>query len=184
VASLGYTRGDPDAPLQVIEFSDFACGYCRKFHLETWPALDREYVATGKVQWKYVPMILGMFGPNAEGAAQAGECALEQGRFSAMQDALFENQTDWKRAREPRSLFQGYAEAAGLNVVRWRACVDEEWRAERVDAGTRLSREVGVRGTPTFFVVGYGAIPGAIPADLFRQVLDTAYAARTGGGGP
>ena len=176
--TLGYTVGDPGAPLRVVEFSDFGCGYCRQFHLETWPTLRREYVETGKVRWQYVPMTLGNFGRNALEAAWAAECALEQGRFPAMQDALFRGRTEWLRARDAISVFRRLAEELGLDVERWRTCMGEGRRHDRVEAGSQLAREVGVRGTPTFFVLGYGTVPGAIPLAMFRQVLDDALAKR------
>lgn len=176
---LGHTVGQADAPVQVVEFSDFACGYCRQFHVDVYPAIEDEYIETGKVEWKYVPMILGIFGPNADAAGLAGECAMEQGGFPAMRDRLFADQSEWKQASEPLSLFRRYAREEGLDVERWQRCMTSGERMGRVVSGTRLSRQVGVRGTPTFFIVGYASIPGALPLDLFRQVLDTAYAQAT-----
>ena len=173
VSGLGYEWGDTAAPVRILEFSDFGCGYCRQFHTETWPALYEEYVATGKVRWKYVPMVLGMFGPNSENAALAAECAGAQGDFRPVADALFARQSEWKRADEPRPLFREMAREAGVEMEAWERCVSEGARRDRVDAGTTLSRQLGVRGTPTFFVVGYGAIPGAIPLELFSEVLDS-----------
>lgn len=180
---LGYDVGDPDAPVRLVEFSDFGCGYCRRFHQDVWPVLEREYVETGKVYWKYVPMVLGMF-PHAVEAAQAGECAGEQGRFRPMQDRLFADQGSWKNADEPMPPLEAIATDVGLDVGRWRSCIDEGRRNDRVATGTQLSREAGVRGTPTFFVVGYAPIPGALPLELFREVLDTAYAQAVRGDGP
>ncbi len=181
-SQLGYDAGSPDAPIQVVEFSDFGCGYCARFHNEVFPTLEREYIESGKVEWKYVPMILGMFGANAEVAARAGECAGEQDGFPAMRDALFERQAEWKRADDPRPVLDGFAREQGLDLQRFGQCIDEDWRGDRVRAGTQLSRQSGVRGTPTFFVVGYGSIPGMLPLDVFRQVLDTVYADRTASG--
>ena len=178
IASLGYNEGPSDAPVRVLEFSDFGCGYCRRFHEESYPVLVREYMDAGKVEWKYVPMILGMF-PNAMEAARAGECAGEQGEFPAMRDLLFERQPAWKQANDPEPLLDGYARELGLDADRFDQCVSEGWRDARIQAGTQLSRQVGVRGTPTFFVGGYAPIPGAIPLDLFRAALDTVYAEAT-----
>jgi protein-disulfide isomerase len=185
LTTLGYGFGSEDAPIQVIEFSDFGCGYCARFHAEVFPSLERDYIETGKVEWKYIPMILGIFGANAELAARAGECAGEQDRFATMRDRLFASQSEWKRARDPRAHFDAYAREQGLDLERFERCVDEDWRGERVAAGTRLSRQSGVRGTPTFFVVGYGTIPGMLPLDVFQQMLETVYADRIrGGSGP
>jgi protein-disulfide isomerase len=186
LADLGFLEGEDDAPIKIVEFSDFACGYCRQFHVESYPALAKEYIATGKVQWRYVTMVLGMFGPNSEGAAEAAECAGDQDGFAGMRDALFEEQPRWKRASDPVPVFRGIAGEQGLNVDAWSACMDGGQARQRVRNGTLVSRRAGVRGTPNFFIVGYTAIPGAIPLDLFRQVLDELYTARTqptGGGG-
>lgn len=180
---LGYDVGDPDAPVRMVEFSDFGCGYCRRFHEEVWPVLEQEYVATGKVYWKYVPMILGMF-PNAVEAAQAGECAGEQGSFRVMQGRLFGDQSAWKNSNEPMAVLADMAADVGLDVDRWQSCIDNDLRTDRIATGTQLSREAGVRGTPTFFVVGYAPIPGALPLELFREVLDTAYAQAVRGDTP
>ncbi len=184
IASLGYNEGPADAPVRVIEFSDFGCGYCRRFHMESYPTLVEEYMAEGKVEWKYIPMILGMF-PNALEAARAGECAGEQGAFPPMRDMLFDRQADWKRSDDPEPVLEGFARELDLDMNRFRQCVDEGWQDARIQAGTRLSQQAGVRGTPTFFVVGYAPIPGAIPLELFRSALDTVYnqAMRESGGG-
>ena len=116
IDELGYDYGDPNAPVQLIEFSDFGCGYCRRFHEEIWPVLEQEYVATGKVYWKYMPMILGIF-PNAMEAAQAGECAAEQGSFTEMQDRLFAEQAMWKRSDDPMTDLEAMAGDLGLDAV-------------------------------------------------------------------
>lgn len=181
--ALGWEVGDTAAPIRVLEFSDFGCGYCRQFHVETWPTLREEYVATGKVLWKFVPMELGMFGPNSENAALAAECALEQERFPAMAERLFAEQGAWKRSGEPRPVFRRFAEEERLDVGRWESCMAAGDRRARVKAGTTASRRLGVRGTPTFFVVGYGAIPGALPLETFRQLLDEVVGRETGDAG-
>ena len=179
VANLGYDLGEPDAPVRVLEISDFGCAFCRKFHEETWPTLRKEFVETGKVQWKYVPFILGIF-PNAVEAAHAGECAGEQGKFVAMQTRLFDEQPQWKKSAEPYALFRGYAREEGLDMKRYNQCVKEQWRAKRIQSGTALGRQLGVRGTPTFFIVGYAPLQGALPLATFRQVLDMVYADQKG----
>lgn len=182
---LGWNEGDPDAPVRIVEFSDFGCGYCRQFHEETYPTLVEEYVETGKVQWKYVPMVLGIFGPNASAAAIAGECAGEQDAFAAMRDSLFATQREWKQIGNPYPVFERTVTTLGLDAEQWRQCIAEGRRERRVVDGSELARQVGVRGTPTFFIVGYQPIPGAIPLDIFREVLDTVFvhSQREGDGG-
>lgn len=179
MAELGHLMGDSTAPVRIVEFSDFGCGYCRQFHMDVFPALEEEYIATGKVQWRYIPMLLGAFGPSAEVAARAGECALAQDRFPAMRDRLFENQPEWKGSGDVTAILEGYAADLGLDVAEWRQCVEEDEPGDRIRSGTAAAFEAGVRGTPTFFVLGYAPIPGALPVDLFRTVLDTVYADAT-----
>ena len=179
VSALGYTVGDPEAPLQVVEFSDFGCGYCKRFHTDVWPAIEERYVESGKIEWKHIPMILGIFGKNADEAAEAAECALEQDRFEAYEDRLFVDQSAWKGVADPFPVLERFAAEEGLDVDAWSACMASDRTVVRVEAGTKLSRQVGVRGTPTFFIVGVGAIPGLVPLETFQQVLDTVYAQAT-----
>lgn len=182
---LGYNDGVDTAPIRVLEFSDFGCGYCRQFHMESYPALLEEYMATGKVEWKYVPMVSGMFS-NSMAATRVAECAGAQGRFPAMRDLLFERQGDWKPAGDPMPVLREMAAGLELDMEALDRCVDSGERDNRIRTGSALFREVGGRGTPTFIVVGYAPIPGAIPLELFRQVLDTVYeeeTARAGEGG-
>jgi len=178
--TLGFDFGDTEAPVSVLEFSDFGCGYCRQFHLESFPVLDEQFIQTGKVQWKYVPMLLGIF-PNAIEAAQVGECVGKQGRFREISDLLFERQSDWKRAgAEPMPVLMEIVREAGGDVAEVEACVAENRHAARIASGTAFFANSGGRGTPTFFILGMGQpIPGAVPIDLFTEILDTAYAALT-----
>ena len=182
IETLGFDAGAESAPVRVIEFSDFGCAFCRQFHLETYPTIEEEYIATGKVEWKYVPIVIGRFGPSAELAAEAGECAGEQGRFAAVRDRIFQLQREWQQSPDPLSILRAIATEARLDVGRWDQCVLEGWRVDRVRAGTQLGFQAGVEGTPTFFIVGFAAVPGAIPIDVFREVLDSALVQSQGQG--
>ena len=77
---LGYDFGEADAPVRILEFSDFGCGFCRQFHLETMPALKDQYIDQGKVLWKAVPFVIGNWA-NSVPASMTAECALDQGKF-------------------------------------------------------------------------------------------------------
>lgn len=182
VTELGYDQGRPDAPIRVIEFSDFGCGYCRKFHVETFPTLAEEFIEPGKVVWKYVPFVLGMF-PNAVEAANAGECAGEQGRFAAVRDRLFEEQAEWRKAGDPFEVFYEYAEEEGLDAARFRACVEEGWMADRVRRSVQAGHRLGVRGTPTFVVNGF-PLQGALPVSVFRDIFQRLLEEEAGPAGP
>jgi len=185
VSQLGINYGAPGAPIQVVEFSDFGCPHCREFHEQTYPVLYRDYVQTGEVIWKYVPFVLGVF-PNSLDAARAGQCAIEQGDFAPMRDQLFSHQQQWEtvEADSALSLFVGYAEEAGLDAGQLRSCMqggggDAE---EKIRRGIQVGRQVGVRGTPTFFIQGQklqGDRPVSFFREIFDQVLDSAAAGGT-----
>jgi protein-disulfide isomerase len=179
ISSLGVDRGSPDAPVRIVEFSDYGCGYCRKFHQETWPVLAKDFVDTGKVEWKFLPFVLGMF-DNSSHALLAAECALEQGMgpFEDMNGRIWDDQQTWKKSSDAARVLRGFAEEAGLDLKRYGG----GGRDGRIAAANQLARQVGVRGTPTFFIVGYPPIQGALPTETFRKVLDMVYADATGNG--
>ncbi len=172
ISQMGYDRGSSEAPVRVLEMSDFGCGYCRLFHQETYPVLLENYVEAGLVQWKFIPFVLGRF-PNGLEASIAAECGGEQDRFFPMQGRLFADQAGWKNSDDPFPFFSQLAEEEGLDVDRFDQCVDGGWRENQVRANIRLGREIGVRGTPTFIIDGV-PISGALPVDTFRDILDLA----------
>ena len=174
-ASLGYDFGDPEASLRIAELSDFGCGFCRKFHEETFPALQEEYIDAGTVLWKYIPIVTGMF-PHGDLAALAGECAGEQDAFERMLDRLFEDQAAWKGSGDGMPHFLGYAAELGLNSEQFESCVSEQRPGDRLAAAGRAAKALGVRGTPSFLINGY-PIQGALPTQLFRDILDNELAA-------
>lgn len=172
---VGYQIGNPEASVIVVEFSDFGCHFCRSFALQSFPTIKREYIDTGKVSWRYVPYILGIF-PNGDRAAIAGVCAAAQGadEFWAMHDLLYERQDDWKSTGGgAREIFTGYAADLGLDAGSFANCYDNNLAAEEINANLRIGRQMGVRATPTFFING-ARVEGAIPVDLFMRVLDEA----------
>lgn len=184
IAVMGVDRGSPDALLRIVEFSDYGCGYCRKFHQETWPALVKDFVGPGKVEWKFLPYVSGMF-ENSPTATVAAECVLEQGDevFEGMNRRLWDEQRAWKGATDPQPVVREMARASGADMAEYDACMSEGRRAWRVDAATELARQVGVRATPTFFIVGFQPIQGALPTDVFLQVVGAAYEEAVKAGG-
>lgn len=180
-AEPGYARGAERAPVVVVEFSDFGCPYCGKFALETYPALHREFVETGKVRWIYVPFVMGMF-PNGAEAALASECAGDQGveKFWAMHDALFDAQRAWKSERNPAAVFNGLARDASLDVAAFESCYAQARPRARIAESNALADEAGVRATPTFFVQGQ-RVQGALPLETFRALLTEVVETVSGG---
>jgi protein-disulfide isomerase len=176
VSEMGYTLGSNDAPVKVLEFSDFGCGYCRRFHAETFPGIKRIYIDGGFVEWKFIPFVLGMF-PNGLEASIASECAGEQDQFFPMQERLFESQSGWRSSDDPNAFFAQLAEEEGLDVERFNGCIAGDWRENRVRANIRLGQQAGAQGTPLFIIDGR-AVPGALPLEGFRTILDAALRQR------
>ncbi|HVH11425.1 MAG TPA: thioredoxin domain-containing protein [Longimicrobium sp.] len=169
---LGYDRGRADAPVVVVEFSDFGCTFCAMFATSTYPTLHREFVATGRVRWKYVPFVMGMF-PNGDEAARTAECAAEQGKFWEMHDRLFTMQREWKRRGSSAALFAGYAREIGLHAGRFASCYREDRGGARTRANNRAADAARIRATPSFIINGR-LVEGALPVETFRQVLTAA----------
>lgn len=166
---LGHDRGTSVARNWVAEFMDFGCGYCAKFVAETYPAIDKEFVASGKVRWKIVPFVTGQF-PNSEDAAVAAECADQQGKFAAMHDSLLASRKEWMKSDKPQQVFARIGKKIGLDAAAAAKCVAGDQARFRVRKQTSIAKRVNIRGTPTFFINGE-RIEGAIPLPLFRQVM-------------
>ncbi|MEX2584075.1 MAG: thioredoxin domain-containing protein [Gemmatimonadota bacterium] len=169
VRGLGYSIGDPSAPVHVVEFADFGCSACATFATDVMPKVMTAYVEKGRVHWQSVPFLLGGF-RHASAAARAGECAGRQGKFHTMYERLFSEQRNWQRSRRPTDLFHEYARAIGLERVSWDECYRENRQRARTRDNTRSARRLRVRGTPTFFINGT-RIEGALPAEQFEALL-------------
>ncbi len=172
LAALGFNEGSEDtAPVRVIEFSDFGCVHCANFHMNSYHPLHAEFIETGDVVWKYVPITIGGF-PNGDAAGITGECAGQQGRFARMRDHLFANREEWIHNANAEAVFRGYAEELGLQMPEFEACYRGPDAAARIAAGNRIAGELGVRGTPTFVIQGF-PVAGAPPLEQFREALQT-----------
>jgi len=161
----GKVLGDPNAPVEVVDFSDFQCPHCRTFAVEAEQQLIEEYVRTGKVRLVYKHFIVI---PNSEQAANASECASEQGKFWEYHDYLFERQETDRPFTSDK--LKRYARDLGLDTKAFDACVDKEQYMDRVYQDTNEGRRLGVRGTPTIFVNGKLVEQGALWPDLKRAV--------------
>lgn len=169
---IGHDRGDPRAPVVVIDLSDFGCPYCGTFSRETYPVIEREYVRTGKVYFKYVPFIAGSF-PHAREATRAAECAADQGRFWEMFDRIYETQAEWRRGSAIDAQMAALAGTIPLDSARYAACYHDGRTEARTARATDLANQIGVRVTPSFLVDGR-PVQGALPIADFRKVIDAA----------
>jgi protein-disulfide isomerase len=168
----GRIRGSATAPVTVYEMSDFQCPYCRRFALETFPALDSAYIATGKVRWAFVNFPLTSVHQNALAAAEVAMCAVRQNAFWRMHDLLYRHQDVWSPLKEPGAFFLSLADSAKLSRPSLLACVQSPATQEAVRADAQGAERSGATSTPTFYIEG-GLMVGAQPLPVFRQVLDS-----------
>jgi protein-disulfide isomerase len=184
---LGYNRGSTAAPLKVIEFSDFGCGYCRRFHEESFPTIMTQFIETGMIEWKFLSFVSGSFENSLE-ITEAAECALEQSTaaYEQVGGQVWLRQSEWKESGDPEGLGRTWAQEAGVDIARWDSCMSEDRRISRIAGATATAQQLGVRGTPTFWLVGYGPIQGALPLEAFQGIFATLHAEITQGinGGP
>ncbi|MFQ5882586.1 MAG: DsbA family protein [Candidatus Methylomirabilales bacterium] len=162
----GPAKGSEGAPVTIIEFSDFQCTFCWRFWKQTLPRLEEEYIKPGKVRFVY--RHLAILGPQSVAAAQASECAQEQGRFWEYHDELFASKGFSSLAE--RRLKQ-YARDLGLDGAAFDLCLDAGKYAEKVEGETGIGLALGARGTPTFFINGLKLV-GAHPFQTFRSIIE------------
>ncbi|MDH3272295.1 MAG: DsbA family protein [Gemmatimonadota bacterium] len=183
VSAVGFNRGLETAPVKVVELSDYGCGYCRQFHQETFPTLLAQFIDSGMVEWKFVPFVTGMF-DNSVAATEAAECVYVQDEdaFETLNGRLWDEQAEWKRSNDPESVIDGWVgELAGVDRDEFRRCVQDDTQLGRVAAATTLAQQLGVRGTPTFVVIGYPPLQGALPLEMFQEVLTLVHEQAVGG---
>lgn len=138
-------QGDATAKLTLVEFSDFQCPFCGRHVRDTAPQIDKEYVATGKLRHVFLNFPLESLHKVAFKAAEAANCAGEQGKYWEMHNRLFENQNKL----EP---LVPHAEAIGLNVPKFEECLNSGRQAAAIRQNMVEAQKAGVTGTPTFFL--------------------------------
>ena len=170
--------GNPDAPITIIEFSDYQCPFCAKFHKDTLPQLKENYIHTGKANFVYRDFPIQSIHPNAVPAALASECADDQDKFWEMHDMIFEDQKVWQglQVQQSASLFRDYALKMGLNMGEFDSCMTTGKHLDEISKDLDDGRLYGVSGTPAFFVgnekIGFTQISGAQPFSSFQRVID------------
>jgi protein-disulfide isomerase len=188
VSAVGINRGSVEAPVKVVEMSDYGCGYCRQFHQESFPAILAEFIETGMVEWKFVPYITGMWETSFP-ATSAAECAYQQDvvAFERLNSRLWDDQREWKGSGgQAAGIVRGWASEVGLDMATFDSCLAGDEQVRRIAEATRLAAQLAVRGTPTFIVIGADAYPpiqGALPLDAFRQILTVVHGEAVGSAG-
>lgn len=167
--------GDPNAPVKIIEYSDFQCPFCRNFWRDTEEQLINEYVKTGKVYFEY--RSVGQFiGPESVRSAEAAYCAGDQGKFWDMHDTIFANQgvAENGGAFNDANL-NAFARNIGLDMAQFAACFGGKY-SSRVAQDKVDATAAGIKSTPSFVINGK-LVLGALPFAQFHKEIEDALAA-------
>lgn len=168
--------GSPDAPVTIVEFSDYQCPYCQQHALETLPQIVEAYVDTGQVRYIFrdFPLTSHAY---AQQAAEAARCAGDQGAaaYWEMHERLFAEQSEWsaQEVSEIGATFAAYAGELGLDGEAFQACLASGMYAEQVRQDQSAGYQAGVEGTPAFFINDQFAA-GAYPFETFQQMIEAA----------
>jgi protein-disulfide isomerase len=164
--------GKADAPLTIVEFTDYQCPFCQRFHSTTFTELKKNFVDTGKVRFISRDLPLD-FHANAFRAAEAARCAGDQGQFWRMRDVLGSNPS--KLGAED---IEKYAQEVQLNLPTFRACMDLGKYKTAIQEDLKVAQSIGVNGTPSFVIgkttpegVDGELMVGALPYGLFEEKL-------------
>ena len=169
------TLGEKDAPVTIVEFSDYQCPYCRRYSLRVFPALKRNYIDTGKVRYVFRDFPLKSIHRQAAKAHESAHCAGEHNKYWEMHHVLFQKQKDLNIS----SLIQ-YAGDLGIDPETFKNCLDSNKYAADVQKDVGAGAAAGVRGTPSFFIgksksgnsISGTIIRGAQPLSKFQQLID------------
>jgi protein-disulfide isomerase len=167
--------GDPQAPVTLVEFTDYECPYCNRFFKTIWPKLVEDYVDTGKMRVVIKDLPLS-FHKNARKAAQAAHCAGEQDAFWPMRDTLYRNARKLDADNLPE-----YAKTLSLDLEAFSTCLDSDRHLEAIDADAAEAKKAKITGTPSFVVgkttenfIEGALIVGAQPYSVFQSRITAA----------
>ncbi len=169
--SNAYSIGDPDAPVQIIEFTDFQCPFCSRYYAQAYKQIVEKYVDTGQVHYVFKDFPLVNIHPQATKAAEAARCAGDQDNYLEMHDMLFEKQAEWNNQPAANQLFVGYATDLGLDSAAFQLCLDSGQYTAAVNADLEEGSALGVSGTPAFFINNH-SINGSLPYALFEEAIE------------
>ncbi len=162
-------KGKKDAPVTIVEFTDYQCPFCSRYVEETYKNIIKDYVDKGKV--RYILRNLPLpFHKHSQESAIAAYCAGKQGKYWEMHDKLFANQKEWETSSDAKKMFAKYGDQLGINI---RSCQDDKKVKEAVGKDLELAQKIGANGTPTFFINGKMLV-GAQPYAAFKRLIDEA----------
>jgi protein-disulfide isomerase len=166
--------GDPDAPITLIEFGDYQCHFCNVHFQNTEHNLFENYIKTGKVKMIFKDFTI--IGPDSINAAHGAHCADDQGMFWQYHDILYNNWTGENNGWASSDNLLRFAQEVELDINQWSDCMIEERHSKIIVDSSKDARDLGITGTPAFFVIGpdnkITKISGAQPYENFEQIFD------------
>ncbi len=166
-----YSLGDPDAPVTIVEYTDFQCPFCSRHYEQSFIQIKENFIDKGLVYYVFKDFPLTNIHPQAVKAAEAARCAGDQDAYGKMHGQLFSAQGEWSGRSNASDLFVGYAEELNLDSAEFAACLESgQYEAavmQDLDEGVQL----GVNGTPAFFINGH-SMSGAQPYTIFEQAIN------------
>jgi protein-disulfide isomerase len=166
----GYIKGSDSARVEITEFADYQCPFCQTFATLQMPTIEQRLIRTGKLRWRYrdFPLQQHQF---ARLAAHSAACADEQGKFWQQHQRIYEGQAEWANG-DAEDRFRGYAQASGLDLGRYDACMKSGKYAGRIQASYDEGTRLGVSSTPTL-LVGNRLYQGRFDSDAIIKLVDS-----------
>jgi len=167
--------GNPNAPILLVEFGDYQCHFCNVHFHNTEHKLMENFIQTGKVKMIFKDFTI--IGPDSINAAHGAHCADDQGKFWDYHDILYNNWTGENNGWASSDNLLKFAQEIGLDVDEWSDCMIESRHSQIIKDSSSDARDLGITGTPAFFVIGpenkITKISGAQPFEYFEQVFNT-----------
>jgi len=165
--------GDPKATITILEFGDYQCTFCYKFHQDTLDIIHKEFIKTGKVKMVFKDFPLN--GPDSKLAAEASYCAHDQDMYWKYHDQLYENWAGERTGWITRESLSEFAESVNLDTVKFNKCLDENKYKNKINLIYEFGNEIGIDATPSFLVFNEEKIikiRGNQPLEVFLKTFD------------
>lgn len=165
-------KGEEGAPITIVEFSEYQCPFCGKYVDEAYSQIWEEY--GDKLYYIFRDYPLAMH-PHAQKLAEVARCAGDQGQYWEMHDLIFEEREEWSQKEDIETNINGFVSQLGLDKEEFDSCLSSGKYSQAVKDDLQLGTEIGVRGTPTFFINGQKLV-GAQPFASFKAIIDAELA--------
>lgn len=165
--------GSSFAPITILEWGDYQCTFCYKFHQSSLDIIKEEYVKSGRIKLVFKDFPLN--GPDSVLAAEASHCAEDQGKYWEYHDEIYSNWAGERTGWVTRNSLNEFAQTVGINLVEFNNCMNDHKYKNRVLELEKFGNEIGIRATPSFLIFNgekIMKIEGNQPIDVFRQVID------------